>query len=213
LAWLTLVVARQPACAQDAPAPATPGDAGCELHVWPASGFHTTYFGWAHGGTVDGNLKGREGYQQFSTDLLSSERQVGQLRGLQIGDLLGLSNYRVVVHDQALTSREIRTGLARHATPSPPCYAELMTDDLVIQNNVLYGVSLNAIYRFRQFNGEGAPTRSYGTYILQKLEHYPPKDGEDPKLGPAELVSAYTQSVTAFGLALQRSASRAAAKK
>lgn len=210
LAWLALAVAAQPLRAQDAPA--APPDQGCELHVWPSSGYHTTYFGWVHGGTIDGNLKGRQGYQPLSPDLLSAERQLAELRGLQIAALLGLGNYRVVLHDQPLTSREIRTGLERHATPSPPCYAELMTDDLVVQNHVLYGASLNGIYRFRQFSGDGAPTRSYGTYVLQKLENFPPKEGVDPKLGEAELVSAYTRSVAAFGAALQKAAAGPAKK-
>jgi hypothetical protein len=177
----------------------------CELHVWPGHGFHTVYYGWVHGGTVDGALKGRQGYQQMPTDPLSAERQAALLRDLHPAELLGLAGFTTVVHDEPLSSRAIRSGTARHAADAPDCYAELMVDDLVIQDHVLGGKALNILYRFRRFAKGDTPSRSYGTFIVRPLHLFPPAaSDENPQPALDELVTAYRTALAEFGQALQR---------
>lgn len=206
-AALAALAAAAPVVAQDAataPTPHSDGTAACELHVWPGHDFHAVYYGWLHGGTVDGALKGRKGYDPIPIEPLSAARQTEILRDLPVGRLLGLVDFATVLHDQPLSSREIRAGTARHAISSPDCYAELMIDDLVIHKNVLSGTALNILYRFRQFEKGDTPKRSYGTYIQQPLRLFPPAPRTDEQPALNELVTAYRKAFEEFGQALQK---------
>lgn len=209
LAVAAAAVAMLAATAAAAQEQAVPADGKaatqCELHVWPGRGFHTVYYGWAHGGTIDGAQKGRDGYPPIPDEPLSVAVQLEQLRALPLPDLLGLPDYAVVLHDTPLAAREIRGNGARHAQASPPCYAELMIDDIVFQDNVINGKWLNVIFRFHRFDGAGAePSRTFGNYILARLHVFPPSDPNvDPKPALDELVDAYAQTVRDFGRSLQ----------
>jgi hypothetical protein len=195
--------AQDAATAPAAPAaasPETPTVPACELHVWPGRGFHTVYYGWAHGGTIDGAQKGRKGYPAIPDEPLSPEIQRGELAKLDIPAILGLTGYRTVIHDQALSGTAIRATPGRQLADSAPCYAELMIDDIVFQNNVINGKWLNVIFRFRQFEGSTpAPVSSYGTYVLSRVLKFPPDPDTDPQPGLDELHRAYSLSVTEFG--------------
>lgn len=185
-----------PPVMSEAPAPT----ASCELHVWPGRGFHSVYYGWAHGGTIDGGAKGRKGYPQIPDEPLSPAVQLRELAKLDIAGILGLTGTRVVLHEQPLTSTAIRSTPGRQLSESPPCYSELMIDDIVFQNNVINGKWLNVIFRFRQFDGSGpAPVRSYGTYVLQRAKLFPPDVDTDPQPALDELTGTYAQSVNEFG--------------
>ncbi len=189
-------------------AEASPGRS-CELHVWPGHDFHAVYYGWAHGGTVDGALKGRQGYEQMPANPLSAERQASILRDLHPAELLGLADFTTVVHDEPLSSREIRSGIARHVADAPDCYAELMIDDLVVQDNVLSGKALDVLYRFRRFDKGDTPSRSYGTFIQQPLRLFPPAASDkNPQPALDELVTAYRTALVDFGRALQKPSPR-----
>lgn len=181
-----------------APAAASPT---CELHVWPGHDFHSVYYGWAHGGTVDGAAKGRDGYENVPHEPLSAGEQVKILGSVDLAATLGLPGYRTVIHETPLSSREIRTGLARHAQDAPPCYAELMTDDLVLQKNFIGGQALNILYRFRQFDGE-LPGRSFGTYIQVPVSIADKATDTSSDAILSELASAYSISIRDFGKAL-----------
>ena len=174
--------------------------ASCELHVWPGRGFHTVYYGWAHGGTIDGAAKGRKGYPPIPDEPLSPAVQLRELAKLDIAGILGFTETRVVLHEQPLTSTAIRSTPGRQLSDSPPCYSELMIDDIVFQNNVISGKWLNVIFRFRQFDGSGsAPVRSYGTYVLQGAKLFPPAVDTDPQPALDELIRTYAQAVSEFG--------------
>lgn len=190
------IVEASPALA--APPPAQ--TASCELHVWPAKGFHTVQYGWTHGGTVDGSQKGRKGYPDMPDEPVSPAIQREELAKLDLPAILKLDGYRTVVHEAPLDTPTIRSTTGRHIADRGPCYAELIVEDIVFQNNVINGKWLNVIYRFRQFEGEGAePVRKYGTYVLTRLVKFPPGADQDPAPALAELRQAFGQSVGEFG--------------
>lgn len=173
----------------------------CELHVWPAKGFHTVQYGWTHGGTVDGMQKGRKGYPDMPDEPLSPMIQREELAKLNLPAILKLDGYRTVIHDAPLDTGVIRTTPGRHIADSGSCYSELIVEDIVYQNNVINGKWLNVIYRFRQFEGAATePTRKYGTYILARLLKFPSDPDKDPTPALDELRQAFSQSVSTFGL-------------
>jgi len=178
--------------------------AACELHVWPAGAVRSTYNGWFHGGIVDGAIQGRDGYRKLPESILSAQDQVDILRGLDVAAILQLQGYAVVVHDQPLPSRVIRTTAGRLMSASPPCYAELVTDDVFFQDDVFAGQYFKAIFRFRQFDGSDASTRSFGTYVQHKLERFPPQEPEQLDAALEEIRLAYGKTVNGFGEALNR---------
>lgn len=185
-----------PAASEPAAVPAP----GCELHVWPGRGFHTVHYGWAHGGTIDGAQKGRKGYPPIPDEPLSDDIQRGLLAKIDIPAALGLTGYRTVIHDHALSAVAIRTTPGRQLADSVPCYAELMIDDIVFQNNALSGKWLNVIFRYRKFDGAApAPLGSYGTYVLSRVAKFPPAPDTDPQPALDELQAAFSQSVISFG--------------
>ena len=204
MAALAAIVVIVPGAAHSAIAPLADGSA-CELHVWPSAGFHTVHFGWLHGGTVDGPAKGRAGYQPMSAAPPSSDRQIELLRKLKPADLLGLSDFITVVHDQALSSQEVQATPTRRVANSPACYAELMIGDLIIQRNALIGDALTALYRFRRFEGGLEPTRTFSTFIQEPLRLLPPA-ANSAAVQPAmdEVETAYAKALAGFGQALRK---------
>ncbi|HTN15216.1 MAG TPA: hypothetical protein VL094_10465 [Sphingomonadaceae bacterium] len=167
--------------------------------MWPGEDFHTVYYGWGHGGTVDGSQKGRAGYDRVLADPLSTARQARLLEAQPIAELLGLNSYEVTIHPDRLSSREIRTKAERHVVTSPPCYAELMIDTIVLQSHVLSGRGLNIVYRFRQFDSDPAPTRVFGTYVVEPLEiDLTDKAEPDPVVFTAELERAFNENLKEF---------------
>lgn len=192
----------------------SPTASACELHVWPGRSFHSVYYGWAHGGTIDGAQKGRNGYPDLPDEPLGTAVQLQQLASLDLPAALGLSGYQVTLHDTPLSAAAIRTTTGRQLPDSAPCYAELLIDDIVFQNNVINGKWLNVVYRFRQFDGaNSAPIRTFGTYILARVSLFPPAENTDPQPALDELVKGYTQTTIDFGKALQASANRKPKKK
>lgn len=193
--------AGQPATPDTALA-ASPADAAtiCEIHAWPAKGFHTVQYGWTHGGTIDGSQKGRKGYPDMPDEPLSPAIQRAELAKLDLGTILGLENYKTVIHDEPLDTPVIRSTAGRHAAQSGSCYAELIVEDIVYQNNVLSGKWLNVIFRFRQFEGAGdTPSKTYSTYITTRLSKFPGEPGGDPAPALEELRNAFGQSAVELG--------------
>jgi hypothetical protein len=174
----------------------------CELHAWPANSLRSTYHGWLHGGINDGAVQGREGYKLLPPDPLSTEAQAEVLRASPLPETLALPGYRVVVHDNALSSMEIRRTKGRLIADSPPCYAELVTDDVFFQQDIVDGRFLKVLFRFRSFNGTDTPIRTFGTYSQRRLKLFPPQElaGEQESL--AELAEQYGQAIGEFGAAL-----------
>ncbi len=180
-------------------------DTGCELHVWPASAPMNLYLGFGHGGIIDGSSKGRDGYPAAPDNPLSAERQAQLLAEAGLPDLLKLPGYHVTLHPQPLDSRTIRTTRGRIADSSVACYAELIVDDLILnQNKISGGNGLRGSFRFRSFGAAPEPTRTFGSWTLVKLTAFPPRPGEDPAKGVAEVVQAFHASLVQFAEAVSK---------
>jgi len=202
------------AAAQDeAPAAPPPAQASvCELHVWPGSPVRSTYSGWFHGGIVDGAVQGRDGYKKLPDSILTPEAQLRTLGEIDLPATLRLTGYRVVMHDQPLPSRTIRTTTGRLIAGAAPCYAELVTDDVFFQQDLIDGRFIKAIFRFRQFDGSETPTRTFGSYVQYRLMQFPPAEPEQLDAALEEFRLAYGQAVREFGAALNAPAKGKKAK-
>jgi hypothetical protein len=191
-----------PAWAQQVAPPAQDSaPTGCELHVWPGSDLVYLYFGWFHGGTVNGAVKGREGYPTPPANPLTAETQAEMLGSMDLPSKLNLSGYAVVIHPTALTSREIRASTTRLAASSSPCYAELMIDDLLLSENVIGGNALRGSLRFRDFGADAAPQRQFGTFVMTKLLNFPPKTPDQMTAAINEVKAAFQSDVAQFAAA------------
>lgn len=199
-AWLVTV----PAFAQEAPPPPAETAQACEIHVWPGSDLIHLYYGWFHGGTVDGAAKGRDGYPDAPPNPLTAQVQGQLLSGMGLPTLLNLPDYRVVMHPQPLTSREIRSSTTRLADSQSPCYAELMVDDLLLSQNVISGAGLRSSFRFRDFGPDAAPRRQFGNFVLTKLKVFPPKTPELMAEATSELRGAFVSNAIQFARALTK---------
>jgi hypothetical protein len=176
--------------------------AGCELHAWPAGSLRSTYHGWFHGGINDGAVQGRDGYELLPPDPLSTAEQIARLRAIPLAEILTLPGYRVVVHDEPLSSSAIRRATGRHVADSPACYAELVTDDVFFQEDIVDGRFLKVLFRFRSFDGSDAPARTFGTYSQRRLTLFPPKEQALESASFTELGEQYAEAIGEFGRAL-----------
>lgn len=204
-AGIAALASMAPARAQDTPAPAP---AACELHVWPSSPVRSSsnnYF--VMRSIVDGAVQGRDGYVKLPENILGTDTQIRILNEGGLIETLKLPGYAVVMHDQPLPSRVIRTTPGRLQPDSPACYAEFVTDDIFYQEDAIAGRKLKAIFRFRQFDGGSpAPTRSFGTFTEQRLTQFPPKTPDQLEPALEEFRQAYAGAVKEFGAALNKPA-------
>lgn len=196
---LALLPAHVHAQEPSAPAP-------CELHVWPSSPVRSSSNGYfVMRSIVDGAVQGRDGYVKLPENILGTDAQIRTLNEVGLGDTLKLPGYSVVMHDQPLPSRVIRTTPGRLQPEGPACYAELVTDDVFYQEDAISGRKLKAIFRFRQFDdGSNVPTRSFGTFAERRLSLFPPKTPEELDPALEEFRTAYGEAVKEFGAALNK---------
>ncbi len=180
----------------------------CELHVWPSSGLRSVYYGWLHGGIVDGAVNGRDGYPPIPKDPVPTTLQVELLSKLDLAGVLQLEGYRVVVHDQSLDSRTIRAATGRLATSTSSCYAELIGDDVFFQQDVFSGAYLKSLIRFRSFGPGNAPARTFGTWTETRLQIFPPKEETQNVAALAELHGAFVKNIESFGAFLNKPAKK-----
>ena len=181
--------------------PATTSGSECELHVWPAAGLNSVYYGWLHGGINNGATTGREGYPQVPTDPMTAASQVSLLEDAQPHILLGLPNYRLVTHAEPLTSRAIRTSTTRLGDSASTCYSELIVDDVFFQQDVFSGSYLKISFRFRDFGAASTPQRVFGTWVHTPLRLFPIPKGESPAAAIEEMKAAYKNDVAQFAQA------------
>jgi hypothetical protein len=198
-ALLALALAGQPAAS-----PA--GD--CELHVWPADGLTSIFYGMIHGGIVNGGQQGRRGYPRIPADAMTAAIQADQLTQAGPQNALGLANYRLVVHADALPSRTIRTAMARISDSHSTCYAELMVDDVVLQQDWVNGAKLRVLYRYRDFGADAWQRTSFTTWADTNLSSFPPTTEADLPRALTELRAAFRGSILVFANQYQRSLRR-----
>lgn len=188
-----------PALAQDSPA----DPAGCEFHVWPADALMSVYYGWFHGSTVNGQIQGRPGYPAVPPNPIDTATQGTILGSAFPQHLLGHDSYRLIVHDEALTSRAIRGATGRLSDSTSACYAELVVDDVVLQQGVA-GTSLNVLFHYRDFGAAAAPTTSFATWARTPLIVFPPNDPTQLAAAIREIREAYRLNIRQFATMAMR---------
>jgi hypothetical protein len=199
--WLmcaaALVALAGPASAQeDEAAPA--GSAGCEFHVWPGDGLMSTYYGLVHGSTVNGQIQGRRGYPPVPPNPINTAHQAEILAAAEPHKLFRLADYRLIVHPEALPSRTIRTATGRLSDSRSPCYAELIVDDVVLQQDWVNGSLLKTLFRYRAFGAGAAPQRSFTTWAETDLGSLPVRDPGQFDAAILEIRGAFRNNVTRF---------------
>lgn len=182
-----------------AQAPAAPAadQAGCEFHVWPADALMSVYYGWFHGSTVNGQIQGRPGYPAVPPDPIDSATQAVILESVHPQDLLNHGGHRLVVHREPLSSRAIRGATGRLSDSGSGCYAELVVDDVVLQQGVA-GSSLNVLFHYRDFGADAAPRTSFTTWARTPLSTFPPRQPAQLAEAIREIREAYRQNIRSF---------------
>ena len=192
------------ALAQDvAPSPRTaPTPAiDCELHVWPGSDLGSIYYGWFHGGIVNGQVTGRKGYPLVPPKVIDTAEQVVLLRQARLQTLFNRPDYKLEVHTEALSSRTIRTSTTRIGPAEPTCYAELLVDDVFLQQDVIGGTYLKVLFRFRDFGAAATPQRTFSSWVQTQLTLFPPNKPEQLDAGISEVRAAYANDIALFAKA------------
>ena len=204
LALVSVASSAQEPASQAAARLAAAPQTACELHVWPGNGLRSVYYGWFHGGTVDGAVSGRQGYPAVPKDPVPTELQAELLAKAGLPAMLGKTDYAIILHSEALDSRTIRTTAGRITAAPTSCYAELMVDDLFFQQDVFSGGFLKSTLRFRDFGDGTAPVRVFGTSVSTRLTRFPPKPDrpQDNEAALTEIRAAFTTNIALFGEAV-----------
>lgn len=204
LTYYALIFCAWPAVAQQT-SPAAGAENSCELHVWPSAGLNSAYHGWFHGGINNGAVNGREGYPSVPAKPIDSAAQRAVLGGMDLATLFDLKGYKVIVHDEALESRTIRSTPGRFTPSASPCYTELVIDTIVFQQDVIEGRFLKMLARFRDFGtGGDTPRRTFGTWVQSRLSKFPPAADADVSEAIADLNMAFKDDVGTFAGFLQK---------
>ena len=198
LAMTTSTVAQAPTAT-----PESTTVADCEFHVWPGDGLMSTYYGWFHGGIVNGQIQGRPGYPSVPPNPIDTAMQAVILAEAQPQRLMAQADHRLIVHESALTSRAIRTTPGRLADSSSSCYAELVVDDVILQQDFVNGSYLKILFRYRDFGPGGTPRQSFATWAQTHLESFPPRSPDQLDAAVAEIRRAYRADVVKFASSAQ----------
>jgi hypothetical protein len=201
--WAALALALAGPAAAQGPTAAPAAPAGCEFHAWPGDGLMSVFHGWLHGGTVNGQIQGRPGYPTVPPDPLSPATQAEVLAETQPQRLLRHPDYRLIVHEEALPSRTIRAARNRLTESASPCYAELIVDDVVLQQDYVNGSKLKILFRYRDFGPSIFPD-SFATWVEVPLAAFPPRGPEQLNAALAEIRQAFRQNIGRFAIATLR---------
>lgn len=203
--FITAALLLATAGAQDSGGPPSGGSA-CELHVWPGSGLGSVYHGWFHGGIVNGAVTGRDGYPQTPPNPIDTPVQRELLEAAQPQLLLQLNGHKLVMHDEALPSRVIRSSPGRIAPSASACYAELIVDDVLLQQDWLNGSFLRVSFRYRDFGAGQTPGRTFGTWVKTPLTGFSRNQPIDVDKLPSTFHAAFTKNISLFANALNKPA-------
>lgn len=201
-ALLALALAGQSVVNGRETAASAPAGDDCEFHAWPGEGLTSIFYGLFHGGIVNGGQQGRRGYPRIPPGAISTAVQRDLLIEAAPQRALQLPGHRLVVHEEALPSRTIRTSSVRVTPSRSSCYAELMVDDVVLQQDFVNGAKLRVLFRFRDFGPFGEPRRSFTTWADADLDSFPPRTEDAVPDALRELRLAFRQSVHLFGAQL-----------
>ena len=172
--------------------------ADCELHVWPAPGMNSMFYGWTHGSTVNGSAKGRNGYPVLPADPLTPAAQLQVLASARLPEKLGRPTTKVIVHEAPLPRTTIGPTRTRRAESTSSCYSELIVEDIFHEEAAFSSKSLRSLFRFRDFGDSLTMTRNFLSWGTAPLYLFPPKDSAKIDEAINELLTAFGASVDDF---------------
>lgn len=181
-----------------------PPETGCEFHVWPSEGLMSVYHGWIHGGIVNGQIQGREGYPALPPSPIETDVQRRILAESRPERLLGQPGHALIVHEEALSSRAIRTTEVRLTQSTSNCYAELVVDDVVLQQDAVNGAFLKVLFRYRDFGALARPRRTFTSWVQRHIDGLPPRRPEDVDAAIANIREAFREDIGLFATAALR---------
>lgn len=164
--------------AQTTPAPTAQADTRCALHVWPSDTTHSTYFGWAHGGAIDGNRRGINGYPATYAEVLDTPGQVSLLGQIDWPTQVGDPGVQVSIHPAPTGGDDDRTRTSRLISDSGTCYQEIIIASSIVELNVMASRSVRIVGLRKKFSGPGTPPVNFSAMSMAKIE-VPDKTGPD----------------------------------
>jgi hypothetical protein len=191
---IAIAAALWPASALAAQAPAAPGAAPCELHVWPAERMRSMSMGLLGGGLLDAALHaGRDASNRSQmASALDSPSQLDALQSLNLVTELALPEGTTIVrHETPLDRHTMNSIKTRRSDSTARCYYELHTADVFYMKSTLYGRSLRTLFMLRAFGDDQHIDFEYKAWGGNRLHHFPPGEGEDVTVAINELVDVF----------------------
>lgn len=171
----------------------------CELHIWPSKGLRSAYYGWFHGGLVDGAVTGRDGYPPVPNNALGTDNQIEIIGKIDFSELnLSDPDTQIIVHNESLESRVIRKTEGRIDNSSAPCYAELIIEDIFFQQDAFSGKRLRTLFRYKDFESGDKLTFRYGSWFTSDLAAFPPANEAEVDAAILEITEAFTNTLKDF---------------
>jgi len=125
-----------------------PGEARCELHIWPAARLESLPF-------AVGMIKGRASREQIDGamgELLSPASQTGAVRDANpLGELRLPADTRIIEHSEPLDPKTVGKIKTRRAQSTSPCYAELIIVRHDLIEDIVWGDRFLSTFLFRDF--------------------------------------------------------------
>jgi len=193
IAIAAAILPASPLAAQP-PAPAAPGAAPCELHLWPAERMRSMSTGLLGGGLIDAAIHaGRDASNRSQmASALDSPSQLDALQSLNLIHELGLPEGTVIIrHETPLERHTINSIKTRRADSTARCYYELQTADVLYMKRAIYGRSLRTLFMLRAFGDDQHIDFEYKAWGGNGLHHFPPGEGEDVTVAINELVDVF----------------------
>lgn len=192
------------------------------MHVWPSAGLgkinaranDNSTFGF--GPTIGlGNQKGFGIVDDFAFDdakagsiaFLTTSRQRELLEAMPLGQLLDLTGYKVVVHDESASM-----AMARQPTPlatnADSCHAELLIADLTYARVYMYGHNLKSFIVLREFGPGRSLQHRIGLSLQSPLVTPAKEKKRTVEAFTQDLEHAYVEAVKLFALARNNAQSK-----
>lgn len=199
------------ALAAQPPAPAAPGAAPCELHLWPAERMHSMSMGLLGGGLLDAAIHADRDASNRSqmASALDSPSQLDALQSLNLITELGLPEGTTIVrHETPLDRHTMNSIKTRRSDSTARCYYELHTADVFYMKSTLYGRSLRTLFMLRAFGDDQHIDFEYKAWGGNRLHHFPPGEGEDVTVAVNELIDVFKANFQEYAHNEREAASR-----
>lgn len=189
----------------------------CELHVWPTDSFAGVNTGLLSGfgiiGTVVDHATHKERVatvKDLMADYLPPAVQISELEKVGILSTLGLSDYRIIVHEPTPSVEQVKSDPAikaatdvmnsklksgqRLTDSAAPCYGELLLTNIFYHKAMMYGSNLFVTTTYRDFSGGNGTVRKSSGAVKNPLEHFPPKSPDMVEAAKTELLDAFSKN-------------------